>query len=130
MTKPLQHFPADSHLGRKNLGGRPKRPATVEAHKIIADVKEAARQLTPKALATLEAAMDASSAPWAAKVTAAMGVLAYGWGRPKETIEATHRMTLEELILGSMRPKRALEQVDDVQAAEDEYSVPLIGRPQ
>jgi hypothetical protein len=43
-----------------------------------------------------------------------MGVLAYGWGRPKETIEATHRVTLEELILGSMRPKRALEQVDDV----------------
>ena len=31
-------------------------------------------------------------------------------------------------ILGSMRPKRALEQVDDVQVAEGEYSVPLIGR--
>ena len=65
----------------------------------------------------------------AARVTAAMGVLAYGWGRPKETIEATHRMTLEELILGSTRPKRALEPVDDVQVAEGEYSVPLIGRP-
>jgi hypothetical protein len=58
-----------------------------------------------------------------------MGVLAYGWGRPKETIEATHRVTLEELILGSMRPKRALGQVDDVQIAEGEHSVPLIGRP-
>ena len=112
-----------------NRSGRPKRSETIEARKVIADVKEAARQLTPKALATLEAAMDATSAPWAAKVTAAMGVLAYGWGRPKETIEATHRMTLEELILGSMRPKRALEQVDDVQVAEGEYAVPLIGRP-
>jgi hypothetical protein len=113
-----------------NPGGRPKRSATVEAHKIIADVKAATRELTPKALATLEAAMDASSAPWAAKVTAAMGVLAYGWGRPKETIETTHRMTLEELILGSMGPKRAPGQVDDGEVAEGEYAVPLIGRPQ
>ena len=113
-----------------NPSGRPKRPETIEARRIIADVKEAARQLTPKALETLESAMDATSAPWAAKVTAAMGVLAYGWGRPKETIETTHRMTLEELVLGSMRPKRALEQINDVPVAEGEGSVPLIGRRQ
>ena len=113
-----------------NPCGRPQRPQTIEARRVIADVKEAARQLTPKALATLESAMDATSAPWAAKVTAAMGVLAYGWGRPKETIETTHRMTLEELVLGSMRPKRALEQINDVPVAEGECSVPLIGRAQ
>jgi hypothetical protein len=112
-----------------NRSGRPKRPATIEAHKVIADVKAASRELTPKALATLEAAMDATSAPWAAKVTAAMGVLAYGWGRPKETIEATHHMKLEELILGSMRPKRPLEQIDDPRVVEGECSVPRIGRP-
>ena len=57
-------------------------------------------------------------------------LLAYGWGRPKETIETTHRMTLEELILGSMGPKRAPGQVDDGEVAEGEYAVLLIGRPQ
>jgi hypothetical protein len=111
-----------------NRSGRPKRPETIEARKVIADVKEAAREMTPKALATLDAAMDATSAPWAAKVTAAMGVLAYGWGRPKETIEATHHMRLEELVLGSMRPKRALEQIDNVSVVESEPSVRLIGK--
>jgi hypothetical protein len=33
-----------------NRSGRPKRAATVEAHKIIADVKAAARELTPQRL--------------------------------------------------------------------------------
>ena len=112
-----------------NPGGRPKRPETIEARTIVADVKEAARRLTPKALATLEAAMDASGAPWAAKITASMGVLAYGWGRPKETIEATHHTTLEELILASYQRERALEQVNDKGVAEAECSDLLIGRP-
>jgi hypothetical protein len=35
-----------------NPSGRPKWPQTIEARKIVADVKEAARALTPKALGT------------------------------------------------------------------------------
>ena len=70
-----------------NLFGRPKRPATVEARKIIADVKAAAREMTPKALATLEQVMDDPKAPPAARVGAATAVLDRAWGRPTQSIE-------------------------------------------
>src|SRR5208283_3805115 len=40
--------------GGGNPSGRPKTPATIDARQIIHDVKEAAKSLTPKAIATLE----------------------------------------------------------------------------
>jgi hypothetical protein len=71
-----------------NPGGRPKRSATVEAHKIIADVKAAARELTPQALGTLQEIMEDKKAPPAARVTAATEILSRGWGRPATRLEA------------------------------------------
>jgi Family of unknown function (DUF5681) len=40
-----------------NPHGRPKRPDTIEARRVVADVKSAARELTPVAMDTLEKAM-------------------------------------------------------------------------
>ena len=82
-----------------NVSGRPKRPATVEAHKIIADVKAASREMTPKALATLEQVMDDPKAPPAARVGAATAVLDRAWGRPTQSIEGQVGLTFERLIL-------------------------------
>jgi hypothetical protein len=71
-----------------NRSGRPKRPVTVEAHKIVADVKAAARELTPQALGTLREIMEDKKAPPAARVTAATEILNRGWGRPATRLEA------------------------------------------
>jgi len=70
-----------------NPGGRPKRPQTIEARKVIADVKAAARELTQDALDTLKAVLTAPSAPWAAKVSAATAILDRGWGKPGQAVE-------------------------------------------
>jgi len=70
-----------------NPGGRPKRPQTIEARKIIADVKAAARELTQDALDTLKDALTAPTAPWAARVAAATSILDRGWGKPGQAVE-------------------------------------------
>jgi hypothetical protein len=77
-----------------NRGGHPKRSATIEAHKIIADVKAAARELTPQALGTLQEIMEDKKAPPAARVTAATEILSRGWGRPATRLEAEAEMGL------------------------------------
>jgi hypothetical protein len=71
-----------------NLDGRPKRPKTIEARKVVADVKAAARELTPEAMDTLKEAMADPKAPWSAKITAAIAVLDPGWGKPEQTVSA------------------------------------------
>ena len=82
-----------------NLSGRPKRPATIAARQIIADVKEAAKALTPKAIATLEGVMDDPNSPPAARVGAATAILDRGWGRPTQSIEGQVGLTFERMIL-------------------------------
>lgn len=79
-----------------NRSGRPKRPATVEAHKIIADVKTAAREMTPEALSTLQTVMNDPKAQAAARVGAATAILDRGWGRPTQSIEGQVGLTLSE----------------------------------
>ena len=54
----------------------------------MADIKSAARELTPVAMDTLEKAMTDQKAPWAAKITAAIAVLDRGWGKPQQTVSA------------------------------------------
>jgi Family of unknown function (DUF5681) len=71
-----------------NPHGRPKRPETIEARRVVADVKAAARELTPVAMDTLEKAMRDQKAPWAAKIAAAIAVLDRGWGKPQQTVSA------------------------------------------
>jgi hypothetical protein len=46
-----------------NPHGRPKRPETIEARRVVADVKAAARELTPVAMETLEKAMTDQKTP-------------------------------------------------------------------
>jgi hypothetical protein len=58
-----------------NPGGRPKRADTIEEHKFIADLKAAAREMTPEALSTLRTVMNDPKAPPAACVGAATAVL-------------------------------------------------------
>ena len=70
-----------------NPGGRPKRPQTIEARKVIADVKAAARELTQDALATLKRVMLDAKAPPAARVSAATAVLDRGWGKCGQAVE-------------------------------------------
>jgi hypothetical protein len=82
-----------------NPGGRPRRSATLEAHKVIADVKAAAREMTPKALETLEQVMDDPKAPPAARAGAATAILDRGWGRPTQSIEGQVGLTFERMIL-------------------------------
>jgi hypothetical protein len=69
----------------------------------IEDITAAAKERTDKALNTLEGALEAADCPWSAKITAAEAILNRGWGKPKETIEATHRTTIEDLVMASMR---------------------------
>jgi hypothetical protein len=49
-----------------NPDGRPKRPKTIEARRIVADVKAAARDLTPVAIDTVEQVIKDPKAPHAA----------------------------------------------------------------
>jgi hypothetical protein len=71
-----------------NPDGRPKRPETIEARRVIADVKAAARELTLDAMDTLKNAMADQRVPWSAKITAAIAVLDRGWGKPAQTVSA------------------------------------------
>jgi len=85
-----------------NPGGRPKRPQTIEARKVIADVKAAAKELTPDALDTLKAAMTAPTAPWAARVSAALAILDRGWGKPGQAVEIAGEIVAEHVKLDLM----------------------------
>jgi hypothetical protein len=99
-----------------NLAGRPKRPDTIEARRVVADVKSAARELTPVAMDTLEKAMTDQKAPWAAKITAAIAVLDRGWGKPEQTVSANvsilDQMTDDELqtMLAALAALKAEEE--------------------
>ena len=89
-----------------NIAGRPKRPDAIEAKKIVADVKAAAREHTQDALDTLKAVMSDAKAPPAARVSAATAMLDRGWGRAKETVDANVGVTLEALLLARMSRRK------------------------
>jgi hypothetical protein len=92
-----------------NGSGRPKRAATVEAHKIIADVSE----LTYQALGTLQEIMEDKRAPPAARVTAATEILSRGWGWPAQPGGGSRKCDRSFLALVQvsfsprLRPERA-----------------------
>lgn len=78
-----------------NPSGRPK---------VIADVQALAREKTPIALNALSVIAE-NGVSEAARVSAATALLDRGWGRPAQTIEATHRheydpgvLTYEQLL--------------------------------
>jgi hypothetical protein len=74
-----------------NPGGRPKRPKTIEARRVIADMKAAARELTQQAIDTLAAIMNDPKAPAAARVSAATAILDRGHGKPTQAVEMSGR---------------------------------------
>jgi hypothetical protein len=83
-----------------NVNGRPKRPETIEARRVVADVKAAARELTLDAMDTLKLVMKDPKAPPAARVGAATAILDRGWGKPTQPVDAninwTDSIPLEE----------------------------------
>jgi hypothetical protein len=84
-----------------NPNGRPKRPDTIETHKIIADVKMLARECAPQAISTLKAIMLSERAPAAARISAASSILDRAHGKPKQEMEIRRpdlsRLTDDEL---------------------------------
>ncbi len=58
-----------------------------------------------EALDALKAVVTSANAPPAARVSAATAILDRGWGRPKETVDVTHRKTIEDWVRESYRPR-------------------------
>jgi hypothetical protein len=78
-----------------NPSGRPKRPETIEARRIVADVKAAAQELTQEAIDTLKAVMKDPKAPPSARVSAATAILDRGHGKPHQAAEVTQTVAMD-----------------------------------
>jgi hypothetical protein len=70
-----------------NPAGRPKRPATIAARKVEADVKALARECAPEAISTLKTIMLSEHTPQAVRVTAANSLLDRGYGKARQEVE-------------------------------------------
>ena len=95
-----------------NPGGRPK---------IIRPIEELARQHTDLAIATLAKICGDPKQPTAPRVTAAVALLDRGYGRPAQTIHATHKHEIDPeavsdaqlaTIAASVVPQREKEERD------------------
>jgi predicted lipid-binding transport protein (Tim44 family) len=96
---------------RNPLGKNQYTPgAAAAAKKIIADVRELAKELTPKAMMALEAVLDNEKAPPAAKVSAASVILDRAWGRPQQDVSVTSTFDVADRIIN--RWKANLVQLD------------------
>jgi hypothetical protein len=78
-----------------NPGGRPKNPQTIEAKRVIADVRALARQCAPEAISTLKTIMLDVKAPPAARIGAAMAILDRGFGKPGQAIDVSGEVRLD-----------------------------------
>ena len=85
--------------GRAGLG-RPKG----SANKATRELRESAREYTELAIETLVAVMKNGRAMASARIKAAEIMLAYGHGKPRQTIGLEGRLTLEQLIAQSFAP--------------------------
>ena len=90
-------FPAQRGRWQPGQSGNPRgRPP---ATKTSRDLREAAKALTPKALLTLEKIMDNAKAPAPARVKACEVLMAYGFGRPVNTLSMDDESTAGALIV-------------------------------
>jgi len=84
-----------------NPGGRPRRPATIAARRIAADVKVLAQDCAPAAVSTLKAIMLSDRSPPAARISAATAILDRGYGKARQEVEMRQfniaRLTDEDL---------------------------------
>jgi hypothetical protein len=78
-----------------NPSGRPKKPQTMEAKRLIADVKAAARELTRDAIDTLASVMKDPKAPPAARISAAVALLDRGHGRPVQAVDVKSEVAFD-----------------------------------
>ena len=99
-----------------NPGGKPKNLPTVEARKIVADLKELARQYTAEALERIVGIMRNDAAPPAAVLAAAIHVLDRGHGKPRETVENKVEVTIEDLIRHAAQ--RRVELANEAEAGD------------
>ncbi len=79
-----------------NPGGRPK---------VIAEVRDLAREQTEKSVKALVSIRDSTKAPPAARVAAANSLLDRGWGRPAQTISGDPENP-QKLIVEIIDPTR------------------------
>ncbi len=70
-----------------NPGGRPRRPTTIAARRIAADVKVLAQDCAADAVSTLRAIMLSERAPPAARISAATVLLDRGYGKARQEVE-------------------------------------------
>jgi hypothetical protein len=86
-----------------NPGGRAKKETTVEAKKVIADVKALAKEYTEEAVLTLVDIMRDDRAPASARTGAADSLLDRGWGRPTQNVEGkisvSQTLTIEQRLV-------------------------------
>jgi hypothetical protein len=91
----------------KGIGRRGKDPAKQLEREIgrkwVEDIVAAAKENSDLALGALTNALLAPKCPWSAKIAAANSILDRGWGKAKQTIEAAHRTTIEDLVMAAMR---------------------------
>jgi hypothetical protein len=88
---------------------------TIEARRAVADVKTAARELSPEAMDTLKQAMADQKAPWSARIAAAIAVLDRGWGKPTQALDAN--LSFFEGLTDHERQKGCFEAVVNVSSA-------------
>jgi hypothetical protein len=80
-----------------NPGGRPKRPETIDRRKLLANVRDAACELTQDAIDTLASIMKDLKAPAATRVSAAVALLDRGHGRPFQAVDVKVDYDLDQL---------------------------------
>jgi hypothetical protein len=73
-------FRAIRAAGRRNS-------KTIEAKRIVADVKALAREIAPEAVETLKSVMLDPKVPPAARVGAATAILDRGYGKPAQAVD-------------------------------------------
>jgi Family of unknown function (DUF5681) len=100
-----------------NPGGRPKKPDTIEAKKIIADVRTLARELAPEAVATLKSVMQDPKSPPAARIGAATVILDRGYGKPGQAVTVSGAVEMYDLEKLSDEDLETLERILTLVAA-------------
>jgi hypothetical protein len=80
-----------------NPGGRPQKPQTIAARRLVLDVKALARECAPGAISTLNTIMLDAKAPPAARIGAATTLLDRGYGKPNQTIDLTTIISIFDL---------------------------------
>ena len=86
----LQSFPNDLETGNQAAKGH----KNAKLPRAIVDLRQAARALTPEAIATLRRLNNDESIAPVVQLAAANSILDRGWGKPKETLDKTLNLNM------------------------------------